>query len=136
MTSTRPGFHTVTPYVCVEDAAGAIDFYTKAFDAEEPGERMISKDGRVGHAEIRIGDSPIMLVDEHPEWSMLKSANSLGGSAINLFLYVEDADAVFERAVGAGCEVLFEMQDKDYGRFGGVRDPYGLTWWITTHRDR
>jgi len=133
MKSTRPGYHTLTPYVCVDDAARAIQFYERAFGAEEIGERQPSEGGKIGHAEVRIGDSPVMLVDEHPP--LCQSPKMLGGSPVYLFLYVEDADAVFQRAVDAGAEVVFEPQDKHYGRFSGVRDPFGLVWWITTHRD-
>lgn len=131
--STRNGFHTVTPYIILRDAARAIEFYKTAFGATET---MRDKDdkGRIRHAEIRIGDSPLMLVDENEEWKM-RSAQSYGGSPVHIFLYVEDTDALVQQAQRAGAKVIMEVTDKDYGRSGGVEDPFGLTWWITAHKD-
>ncbi len=124
------GFHTVTPYITMENAAEAIEFYQRAFGADEI---YMHKDGdRVRHAQIRIGDSMLMLHDENPAWPKYKSAKSFGGSAVNLFLYVDDVDAWVARAVAAGAQSLMPIADQEYGRAGGVEDPFGLTWWITT----
>src|SRR4051794_28800959 len=110
--ATRPipdGYHTATPYLIVRGAAGAIEFYKSAFGATEL-MRLEEPGGRVGHAEVRIGDSPIMLADEFPETGA-RGPRSLGGSPVGLALYVEDADAVFGRAVAAGATVKRPMQD-------------------------
>lgn len=128
------GYHTLTPYLTVKGASEAIAFYTRAFGAEELF-RMALPDGRIGHAEIRIGNSPIMLADEFPEMGN-KSPGTLGGSPISLLIYVEDSDAIFARAVAAGATVLRPMADQFYGdRSGMVKDPFGHTWSISTHRE-
>lgn len=128
------GYHTLTPYLTVKGASEAIAFYTRAFGAEELF-RMAQPDGRIGHAEIRIGNSPIMLADEFPEMGN-KSPGTLGGSPISLLIYVEDSDAIFARAVAAGATVLRPMADQFYGdRSGMVKDPFGHTWSISTHRE-
>lgn len=124
------GFHTVTPYITMENAAEAIEFYQRAFGADEV---YVHKDGdRVRHAQIRIGGSMLMLHDENPGWPKYKSAKAYGGSPVNLFLYVDDVDAWVARAVAAGAKSLMPIADQEYGRAGGVEDPFGLTWWITT----
>jgi PhnB protein len=126
------GYHTVTPYLIVNDAVGALDFYKQAFGATELF-RMQKPDGKIGHAEIKIGDSPIMLADEHPE-AGAKSPQSLGGAAVSILLYVEDADAVTEQAVAAGAKVLRPLQNQFYGdRSATLSDPFGHTWHIATH---
>jgi len=128
------GYHTATPYLIVSGAARAIEFYKKAFGATELF-RMAQPDGRIGHAEIKIGNSPIMLADEFPEMGA-RSPQSLGGSAVSILLYVEDVDALFSQAVAAGAKVLRPVEDKFYGdRSGGVVDPFGHQWHIATHKE-
>ena len=128
------GYHTATPYLIVGGAAGAIEFYKKAFGARELF-RMTKPDGRIGHAEIKIGDSPIMLADEVPEIGY-HSPQSLGSSPVSILLYVEDVDAVFSQAVAAGAKVQRPVQDQFYGdRTGGVEDPFGHVWYIATHKE-
>jgi len=118
----------------IKDAARAIEFYKKAFGATEL-MRMAQPDGRIGHAEIRIGDSPIMLADEFPEMGH-RSPQSLGGSPVSILLYVEDVDALFNQAVSAGAKVQKPVQDQFYGdRIGGVTDPFGHVWYIATHKE-
>ena len=129
------GFHSLTPYLVVRDADRAIAFYRKAFGAEEMF-RMPGPDGKgVGHAEIRIGDTPIMLAEENPAWSQ-KSAETLGGSPISLHIYVADTDAAFQRAVAAGCKVVMPPADMFWGdRYGKVLDPEGIQWGIATNKE-
>ena len=128
------GYDTATPYLCIKDAARAIEFYKKAFGATEL-MRMAQPDGRIGHAEIRIGNSPIMLADEVPEMGH-RSPQSLGGSPVSILLYVEDVDALFNQAVSAGAKVERPVQDQFYGdRTGGVTDPFGHVWYIATHKE-
>ena len=128
------GFHTATPYLIVKDAAAAIDFYKKAFGAEEI-MRMPGPGGRIMHAEIKIGDSPIMLGEECPEFGA-KSPETLGGTPIGLCLYVEDVDARFKQAVGAGAKATRPVMDQFYGdRSGNVTDPFGHQWTIATHKE-
>lgn len=127
------GFHTLNCYAVVPDANEAIAFYEKAFGAE----RVVHMPGPGGqgtmHAEVRIGDSVLMLTDENPQWNK-KSAVTLGGSPIAFHLYCEDVDGWIERAVAAGCEVVMPASDMFWGdRFGQVRDPFGLEWSIATH---
>ena len=126
------GYHTVTPYLIVSDAAAALAFYTQVFGGVELF-RMPSPGGRVGHAEIQVGSSRLMLADEHPEVGAL-SAKTVGGSPVGMMLYVEDCDAVYGRAVAAGAKVERELKNQFYGdRSGTVRDPFGLQWTISTH---
>jgi PhnB protein len=126
------GYHTATPYLIVDGAARAIDFYKRAFGATEL-LRLEMPEGRVGHAEIRIGDSPIMLADEFPEMG-IKSPKSLGGSATSILLYVDDVDARFNSAVAEGAKVLRPVADQCYGdRSGTLEDPFGHKWSIATH---
>ncbi len=128
------GYHAVTPYLIVKDASRAIEFYKKAFGATEL-MRMTGTDGRIGHAEIRIGDSPVMLADEHPDFGA-KSPQTIGGSPITMMLYVEDVDATVERAVAAGATLTRPVADQFYGdRTGGVTDPFGHVWYVGTHRE-
>ena len=126
------GYHTVTPHLIVNDGAAALEFYKKAFGAVELF-RMTRPDGRIGHAEIKIGDSPVMLADEHPEMGAL-SPQSVGGSPVSIYLYVADVDAIFNQAVAAGASVVRPLQNQFYGdRTGGVKDPFGYQWYIATH---
>lgn len=133
--STKPipdGYHTVTPYLYIKGAAQALDFYKKAFGAEELF-RMDSPDGKIGHAEIQIGDSRIMLADEHPEMKAL-SPKTIGGVASSLMLYVDDVDKMATRAVAAGAKVTRAVQNQFYGdRSGNFEDPFGHCWTIATH---
>ncbi len=128
------GYHTATPDLIVNDAALAIEFYKKAFGATEL-LRMAKPDGKIGHAEIRIGDSTIMLADEFPEMGA-RSPQSFGGSPVSIFLYVENVDAVFAQTVAAGAVVQRPVADQFYGdRMGGVKDPFGHAWYIATHTE-
>lgn len=126
------GFHTLTPHIVVEDAAKAIEFYKKAFGAKE-NERHLMPDGKtVMHARITIGDSALMLANECPPMSF--SPKSRGGASTTLHLYVENADAAFDRAVKAGCSVKMPLMDMFWGdRYGQVEDPFGHRWSIGTH---
>ena len=126
------GYHAVTPYLIVDDAARALEFYKQAFGATELF-RMNGPDGRIGHAEIEIGDSRVMLADEHPEMNA-RSPRSFGGSPVSLLLYVEAVDAVVNQATAAGGKLIRPVADQFYGdRTGGVEDPFGHTWYIATH---
>jgi PhnB protein len=126
------GYPRVTPYLIVNGAAAAIDFYTSLLGATER-MRMAGPDGKLGHAELEIGDSVIMLADEHPEMNA-RGPKTVGGTPVFLHVYVEDADSVFERAVEAGAEPLQPVEDKFYGdRSGGFEDPFGHHWNVATH---
>jgi PhnB protein len=128
------GYHTVTPYLCVKGAAQALEFYKKAFGATEL-MRIAQPDGRVGHAEIQIGDSHIMLADEFPEHGH-RSPQSIGGSPVGIHLFVEDVDATTKQAIAAGAKVLRPVADQFYGdRLGMVADPFGHIWSIATHKE-
>lgn len=126
------GYRSITPYLCVDGAAQAIDFYKRAFGATELF-RMAQPDGRIGHAEIRIGDSRIMLADEYPDMDF-RSPKHYGGSPIGIHLYVDDVDATVNRAIAAGAHLLKQVSDQFYGdRNGAVQDPYGHRWYVSTH---
>jgi PhnB protein len=128
------GYHCVTASICAKGAAQAIDFYKKVFSATER-MRMPHPDGRVGHAEIQIGDSAIMISDEFPEMGAL-SPQTVGGSPVSLYVYVADADETFKKAVAAGAKVKRPLADQFYGdRVGGIEDPFGHIWWIATHKE-
>ncbi len=128
------GFHSVQPYLVVNDAARAIDFYQRAFGAKE-NFRMAGPDGKIGHAEIKIGDSIIMLADEMPQ-SGTRSPRSLGGTTCGIFLYVPDVDATFKQAVSAGAKQDQPVQDQFWGdRYGRLTDPYGHSWSVATHKE-
>jgi PhnB protein len=132
--SIPEGYHSVTPYLIVRGGANAIEFYKKAFGAVELF-RMPTPEGKIGHAEIKIGDSPIMLADEYPDMGY-NGPESLGGSPVSLMIYVEDVDTVFNQAVDAGATVKETLQDKFYGdRMGTVIDPYGHRWHLATHKE-
>ncbi|MGB8509474.1 MAG: VOC family protein [Pyrinomonadaceae bacterium] len=126
------GYHSLTPYIVVNDGARAIEFYKQAFGATELF-RMDAPGGKIGHAEIRIGDSNIMLADEHPEMNA-RSPQTLGGSPVSLMLYVTDVDATVGKAVEAGAKLTRPIADQFYGdRTGGIEDPFGHAWYIATH---
>ncbi|HAF45678.1 MAG TPA: glyoxalase [Gallionellaceae bacterium] len=126
------GFHSITPYLSVKDAVSAIKFYQHAFGAKLVGQ-ISMPDGAVGHAELQIGDSKFMLAEEMPAWGN-KSPASLGGSPVGIALYVNDADAVFTRALAAGAVVVEQVKDQFYGdRSGTLTDPFGHKWHILTH---
>lgn len=126
------GYRGATPYICVHDGAAALDFYAKAFGATEL-TRMAEPSGKIGHAEIQIGEAIIMLSDEFPELGV-RSPRSIGGSPSAILLYFEDVDAVAKRAVDAGAKLVRPVEDQFYGdRSGKLEDPFGHTWWIATH---
>ena len=129
------GYHTVTPFLAVDGATRAIEFYVRAFGAIEL-MRHAEPSGKVRHAEIRIGDSRIMLADEFPELPHWKSPHARGGSTVHLYLYVEDVDAWFERAIAAGAKELMPVADQFYGdRLGGLVDPFGHVWYVATTKE-
>jgi PhnB protein len=126
------GYHTITPYLAVEDASTAIDFYKKAFGAKER-VQMAGPGGSVMHAELEVGDSLIMLSDPFPQAST-KPPKELGGTSVSIFAYVEDIDSVYKQAIDAGATSLMEPDDMFWGdRFGSVQDPFGHSWTIATH---
>lgn len=126
------GYHTVTPYLVIDGAAAAIEFYKNAFGATELF-RMAQPNGKVGHAEIKIGDSPIMLADENPKMGA-RGPKAIGGCPITIMLYVEDVDALYARAIAAGARPDRPIQNQFYGdRSGSVDDPFGYKWHIATH---
>jgi PhnB protein len=133
--ATKPipeGYHSVTPYLTLDDAGQAIDYYKQAFGAKER-MRMEAPGGKIGHAELEIGDSLVMLADSFPH-SSTKAPNELGGTTAGVFLYVEDVDAVVKRAVEAGATITMEVADQFWGdRFGSIRDPFGHSWSLATH---
>lgn len=128
------GFHSITPYLVIKNAAQAIDYYKKVFGATETF-RMDGPDGKVGHAELQIGDSRIMLADENPSMGQgHSSATSIGASPVSLYLYLPDVDRAVERAVAAGAKILRPVEDQFYGdRSGFIQDPFGHLWGIATH---
>ncbi|NJN14299.1 MAG: VOC family protein [Planctomycetes bacterium] len=128
------GYHTLTPYFIVKGAAQAIDFYIDAFGAEEI-MRIGGPGGMVGHAELRIGDSMLMLADEHPEMGFV-GPRTVGGTPVSLLVYVPDCDVVWKRALGAGAKELRPMRDQLHGdRSGTLEDPFGHVWSIATHKE-
>ena len=137
MSKVKPipeGYHSVTPYLCCRDAAAAIEFYKRAFGATEV-MRMPAPGGKVGHAEIQIGDSRVMLADEFPDMGFL-SPQSVGGSPVMIHLYVDDVDATAGKAVAAGAKVTRAVEDQFYGDRGGqFDDPFGHKWYVSTHKE-
>ncbi len=128
------GYHTVTPYLYVDGAAKAIEFYKKAFNARELF-RMEAPGGKLGHAELQIGNSRVMLADEHPAMGAI-GPKTLGGAAFSLMLYVEDCDALFKQAIAAGATEVRGLTDQFYGdRSGIVEDPFGHKWALATHKE-
>lgn len=134
MANVKPipdGYHSVTPYLIIKGAADAIEFYKKAFGATEL--FRMDHEGKVGHAEIKIGDSPIMLSDEHPELGCTSPA-TLGGTPVSIMIYVDDVDTIFKQAIAAGGEQQKPVQDQFYGdRSGSLKDPFGHIWHVATH---
>jgi len=132
---TKPvpeGYEKATPYLAVDDAAAAIGWYEKAFGAKER-MRMTTRDGRIGHAEVEIGDALVMIADPFPQ-SSTQSPTKLGGTSVGLFLYVEDVDAMTKRALDAGATLAMEVADQFWGdRFGTIVDPFGHSWSFATH---
>jgi PhnB protein len=132
--SIPEGYHSITPYLAIAGAADAIAFYKKAFGATEV-MRMAAPGGKVGHAEVEIGGSRIMLSDEYPDMGFL-SPKTTGGSPVGLHLYVEDVDAVARQAVAAGAKEVRPVKDQFYGdRTGTIEDPFGHVWHIATHKE-
>jgi len=133
--ATKPipeGYHTISPYLAVEDAARAIEYYTKAFGAKEV-VHMDAPNGQIGHAELQIGDSRVMLADPFPQ-SSTRPPKELGGTSVSVFMYVEDVDALVKQAVDAGATVTMEVADQFWGdRFGTITDPFGHVWNVATH---
>jgi PhnB protein len=128
------GYHSVTPYLYMGDAARAIEFYKEVFGATELF-RFDAPGGKIEHAEIKIGDSQLMLGDECPEMDA-RSPQTVGGTPVGLLLYVEDVDAVVESALAAGAKMLEPLEDKFYGdRMGKIQDPFGHIWAIATHKE-
>jgi PhnB protein len=128
------GYHTVTPYLIFNGASEAIEFYKQALGATEV-LRLADPGGTVHHAEIAIGDSRVMLADEHPEIEAL-SPKTIGGSPVTMHVYVEDVDAAVERAVKAGAKLIRPVADQFYGdRTGGIEDPFGYRWYMATHKE-
>jgi len=126
------GYHSVNTYLTVRDGAAAIAFYQQAFGAEVAF-RLDGPEGKVGHAELRLGDSTIMLSDEMPGGSC-RSPQALGGTTVTIFLYVPDVDRIFNQAVAAGAKVVMPVEDMFWGdRFGQVTDPFGHAWGLATH---
>lgn len=128
------GFHTATPYLICAGAIEAIDFYKRAFNATEI-MRLDMPDGKLAHGEIKIGDSPIMLSDEHPGMN-IHGPKTLGGTPVSLMLYVKDVDALFAQALAAGAKELRPVKDQFYGsRSGTLEDPFGHQWTLATHQE-
>ena len=128
------GYHNVTPYLIVSGAARALDFYKQVFGAIER-MRMAGPNGKIGHAEIGIGDSVVMLADEHPEMGA-RAPGAFGGAAVSIMLYVDDVDATVKNAVAQGAKVVRAVEDKFYGdRTGTIEDPFGHQWHVGTHKE-
>jgi PhnB protein len=128
---TAARYNTLQPYLIISNCVAALEFYARALGATER-MRMARPDGRIGHAEIQLGDSVLMMADEHPEIDAL-SPNHYGGSPVSLHLHVEDCDASFRRAISAGATPVREPADQPYGdRNAGVLDPFGYKWWFST----
>ena len=136
MANVKPipdGYHSVTPYLIVKGAAEAIEFYKKAFGATEL--FRMDHEGKVGHAEIKIGDSPIMLADEHPGMGYI-GPKTLNGTPVSLMIYVPDVDTIFNQAIKLGGVEMKPLQDQFYGdRSGTLTDPFGHVWTVATHKE-
>jgi PhnB protein len=129
------GYHVVTPYLCIDGAAAAIAFYKRVFGARER-MRMNAPGGKIGHAEIVIGGSAIMLADEYPEMNFRSPKSPGGGTSVNIHLYMKGVDAIVQRAVAAGARIVQPVQDKFYGdRTGSIEDPFGHVWHVATHTE-
>ena len=130
----RPtGFHSVTPYIMVKDTRTFIKFCEEVFGAKQ-GVFETEEGGRVRHAQILIGDSNLMISDETPAFPDMQGVESMGGSPISFFLYLDDADAVMAKALAIGATVTYPMGDRPYGRSGSFTDPFGFVWHVTTHK--
>ena len=125
------GYHTATPYLMYRDASGAFDFIKTVFGAVER-MRNLDDTGAIRHAEFTIGDSAFMLAQETPAFAELRSIEAFGGSPVQIFLYLDDVDAIAAKAVAAGATLRYPLEEKPYGRSCGFIDPYGLTWWVTS----
>ena len=126
------GYYTITPYLEVEDAESEIDFYGRAFGAKER-TRMQGPDGKIAHAELEIGDSVLMLSDPFPQF-VTRNPKELGGTSVGIFMYVENVDEVYRRAIDAGATSTMEPEDQFWGdRYGSVTDPFGHAWQLATH---
>ena len=126
------GYHSVTPYLAVRDAVAAVDFYRRAFGAELV-MKLTMPDGKYAHAEVKIGDSHVMMAEENPEWGNT-SPQTLGGSPVSFMIYVPDVDAAFARAIAAGAVQVRPVEDQFYGdRTGTLRDPFDFQWSLGTH---
>lgn len=127
-------YNTVTPYLTIRRAGDAIDWYVKAFGAEEVSRvPMSEEDPRLMHGEIRIGDSIIMMSEEFPEWGS-RGAETVGGSPVSLLIYSDDVDSLWKRAIGAGAKIKMELADQFWGdRFGSLEDPFGHQWSVAQH---
>jgi PhnB protein len=134
-TNVKPipeGYHSVTPYLIIKGAADAIEYYKKSFGATELF-RMPTPDGKIGHAELKIGDSPIMLSDEHPDLGHV-GPQTLGGTPVGIMIYVDDVDTIYKRAISGGGQEIKPLQDQFYGdRSGTLKDPFGHMWTVATH---
>ena len=127
------GYHSVTPYLIIDGAADALEFYKKAFGATEL--FRMEHEGKIGHAEFKIGDSPIMMADEHPGEGHV-SPKTLGGTSVGIMIYVDDVDTIFNQAIAAGAVEKEALQDKFYGdRSGSLTDPFGHVWTVATHTE-
>jgi PhnB protein len=127
------GYHSLTPYLIVEGAAAAIDYYKKAFGAVEL--FRMDHEGKIGHAEMKIGDSPFMLADQMPEMKSL-GPKKLGGTSVSLMIYVDDVDTIYKQAIEAGGTEVKPLQDQFYGdRSGTLTDPFGHVWTVATHKE-
>jgi PhnB protein len=127
------GYHSLTPYLIVDGAVQALDYYKKAFGATEL--FRMEHDGKIAHAEMKIGNSPFMLSDEQPEMGF-RGPKALGGSPVGLMIYVEDCDTIFRQAIEAGGELQKDLQDQFYGdRSGTLKDPFGHVWTVATHKE-
>lgn len=126
------GYHSVTPYLIMKRAADALEFYKKAFGATELF-RMAGPDGKIGHAEFKIGDSHVMMADEHPDMGH-RGPESLGGTSVSLMVYLPNVNETFPRAIAAGATQVQPLKDQFYGdRSGSIRDPFGHVWTLATH---
>lgn len=125
------GYHSLTPYLIIDGAAQALEFYKTAFGATEL--FRMEHEGKIGHAEMKIGDSPFMLADEQPQW---KGPKALGGTPVSLMIYVDDVDTTFKQALAAGGVEVKPLQDQFYGdRSGTLTDPFGHVWTVATHKE-
>lgn len=131
----RPGFSTVSPYLVLRDPAAALTYYQEVFGAAELC-RKLTAEGAVFHAELRIGDSTLMMTTENPRFAFMRSVESFEDAPLHLFVYLPNVDAVYTRATQLGAKEVTPVEEQPYGRSGGFRDPFGITWWISTHKEQ